>query len=209
MRLAARRIEYAAALLMDVLGAGVLLLVSTQYWQRIVTPRGRPFTDDILKVQGRVIDSAPTALALVALAGVVAVLATRGMTRRVLGALILLAGAGLIWRSASAIPAVSTSRALALVREKHPRVSVSSTVVPHVITDSIWGALSIGCGVLVLLGGLLIMVRGAEWGAMSTRYEAPGARNDDPVTRHRADAALWGALDRGEDPTERDPRDTR
>jgi hypothetical protein len=28
------------------------------------------------------------------------------------------------------------------------------------------------------------------------------------VRRARADAALWSALDRGDDPTERDPRDT-
>ena len=62
--------------------------------------RGAQFLDDMLPVTGRTVDAAPTAMALVALAGVVAVIATRGVARRVVGAVIALAGAGIVWRAA-------------------------------------------------------------------------------------------------------------
>lgn len=204
------RVEFTAALALDALGAGAALLISTRYWQTVVTPRARPFSDDVLPLSGRTIDAAPTAFALVALAGVVAVLATRGVVRRALGGLIGLAGAGLVWRSVTALSAVSTSRARDLVRLKHQRVSMSNSVVPHVATHLAWGACSVACGVLVVVGGLLIALRGGRWAVLSARYEPPPAEHDTEdarAARQKADAALWGALDRGEDPTTRDPRD--
>ncbi len=204
--------EYAAALVLDALGAGGALLIASRDWQTVVTPRGRPFPGaDVLPLSGRTIDAAPTALALVALAGVVAVLATRGLARRVIGALVVLAGAGMIWRSALAVSAVGASRARSLVRLKHPRVSLSSTVVPHVTAHAVWGVLSLVCGALALLGGVLVAARGGSWGTMSARYDAPGTRrrvDGAEVARHKAEAALWGALDRGEDPTGHDPRES-
>jgi uncharacterized membrane protein (TIGR02234 family) len=204
------RAEYVIAVILDVVGAGSVLLMATRSWQTIVTPRPRPFTDDVLVASGRTIDAAPTALALVALAGVVAVLATGGVMRRAIGALIAVAGVGLVGRTARAMSAVDAAQARRLVRAKHPRVSFSSNAVPHVSTHPVWAALCIASGVLVVVGGLLIAVRGGRWGAMSSRYEAPGSRTDPgsgAVAGQRADVALWGALDRGEDPTARDPRE--
>jgi uncharacterized membrane protein (TIGR02234 family) len=205
-----QRFEYAAALLCDVLGAGLASLISTRYWQTIVTPgAGRR---DVLVVSGRAIDAAPTALALVALAGVVAVLATRALVRRLIGALVALAGAGLIWRSVLGLSPVDAEHARQLVRQKHSRFSFSSTVVPHVHTHAQWPVLSIACGALVVLGGLLITARGGRWAAMSARYDAPDAGHGQDGAerrRHKADAALWSALDRGEDPTAADPRDVQ
>ena len=206
------RVEYATALVFDALAAGGALLVATREWQTITTSRARPFADDVLAVTGRTVDAAPTALALVALAGVVAVLATRGIARRFVGGLIALAGAGLVWRATSAQSPVSASRARDLVRTRHPRVSLSSTVSPHISTHGTWGALTIACGVIVFGAGLLVAVRSGRWAAMSARYETPATRADDTgtqVSRQKADASLWGALDRGEDPTLRDPRDAQ
>jgi uncharacterized membrane protein (TIGR02234 family) len=208
-----QRVEYLAALVADVLGAGLVLLLGTRYWQTIRTPgAGRR---DVLVVSGRAIDAAPTALALVALAGVVAVLATGGLVRRLIGALVALAGVGVIWRSALALSPVDAAHARQLVRQKHSRFSFSSTVIPHVSTHPVWPVLSIACGVLVVLGGVLIGWRGGGWAAMSARYDAPptgrGARPEDDARRkrHKADAALWSALDRGEDPTAPAPRDVQ
>jgi hypothetical protein len=48
---------------------------------------------------------------------------------------------------------------------------------------------------LLTAAGLLVVVRGRSWAAMSTRYDAPAERS-----RH-GEASLWEALDRGEDPT--------
>jgi uncharacterized membrane protein (TIGR02234 family) len=62
-------------------------------------------------------------------------------------------------------------------------------------------------GVLVLTAGVLVAWHGGRWGAMSARYERPaGAGVEDAErSRARADAALWTALERGDDPTADDP----
>jgi len=193
------RVQFGLALALQLVGAGAAVLVSTREWQTIRTPReGLPV--DVLAVSGRTLDDAPLALALVGLAGVVAILATSGWLRRGIGALVAVAGVGLIWRSATAMGAVSTSRARSLVRDKHPHVTLSDRVAPHVSTHSGWGVLTIVCGVVVVTAGTLIAVRGGRWAAMSARYERPGAEPDAERDRLLADRSLWNALDRGEDP---------
>ncbi|MCW2656287.1 MAG: family rane protein [Jatrophihabitans sp.] len=195
-----RHVEFGLALLLDLLGAAGALLVALRSWQVVTTPRTRPLRDDVLDLSGRTVDSASTALALVALAGVVAVLATRGVPRRVVGAVLGLAGVGLVWRAVASASAVSTGRARTLVAERHKTVTVDANVVPHVAVHAVWPVLSAICGVLVVAAGVLIAVRGHRWQGMSARYEAQPARADNPV---KAAAALWSALDRGEDPTSR------
>ena len=194
------RVQFGFALALQLIGAGAAVLVSTREWQTIRTPRqGLPV--DVLAVSGRTLDDAPLALALVGLAGVVAILATSGWLRRGIGALVALAGVGLIWRSAQALAAVSPARARALVRDKHPHVTLSDRVVPHVSVHQGWGILTIACGVIVIAAGAMIAVRGGRWAAMSARYERPGAEPDPARDRLVADRTLWNALDRGEDPT--------
>lgn len=203
------RLQFVLALLLDVLGAAGVLLVATRDWQTIVTPRPGEFLDDTLQVSGRTIDGAPTALALVALAGAVAVIATRGIARRIVGAVVLLAGAAIVWRAAMAAAAVSTSRARDLVRDKHPSAA-STTAVPIVSAHVGWAVLTIVGAVLVIAAGALVAAYGARWTGMSLRYESPAVQADpDAIAarRARADAAMWTALDRGDDPTDRDPRE--
>ena len=194
--------EFAAALVAQAVGAGLVLLLATRDWQTVTTVRPRPFADEVLGLSGRTVDAAPTALALVALAGVVAVIATKGLARRVIGALVALAGVGLVWRCLAALPAVDTARARDLVRAKHPQVDG----VAHVVTHPVWGALSLVGAVLVLAAGIVIAVRGGTWAGLSSRYERSAP--DPDQARARADASLWAALESGEDPTAHDPRGT-
>ncbi|MEO8888850.1 MAG: Trp biosynthesis-associated membrane protein [Jatrophihabitantaceae bacterium] len=200
------RAEYAFALLVLLVGAAGALLISTRNWQSVLTPRPRPFRDDVLHLNGRTVDAAPTAVALVALAGVIAVIATRGLMRRVIGAVIALAGLILLWRSVSGLTAVGAARAESLVQERHVEVGAS---VPHVSVTPAWAVLSAVCGGLVVLAGLLVARRGHHWGAMSAKYDSPSTRptTDDDVARAqaRAEASMWSALDRGDDPTRVDP----
>jgi uncharacterized membrane protein (TIGR02234 family) len=180
----------------------------------VPTPRPRPCRDDFLNVSGRTLAAAPTALALVALAGVIAVLATRGWARRLVGLVIALAGAGLVWRSVAGLSAVGADRARALVADRHPGVQLVAAV-PQVSVHAGWAVLSAVCGVLVLLAGVLVAARGHRWGAMSAKYDRPAtaagpdARELPPEeadrARRRAEASLWSALDRGDDPTDREP----
>lgn len=196
------RVEYLAALLLELVGAGLALLVSSRDWQRVVLPRQRPLSDIVVQVSGRDLDNSPTALALVALAGVVAVIATRGWARRAVGLVLAGAAVALVWRSSLWLSAMSDARA----RTAPPNsVTIDSTATPAVTVHAGWPILSIVAGCLVLAAGALIAVRGGQWGAMSDRYDAPASSIDPEQERARADASLWSALDRGDDPTA--PRD--
>jgi uncharacterized membrane protein (TIGR02234 family) len=189
---------YGGTLLLDLVGAAGALLISLRTWQTVETARPAPLHLDVLYLNGRTVDAAPTALSLVALAGIVAVLATRGVARRVVGVVLALAGAALVWRALASTAAVGTTRARALVTERHRTVDASAAV-PHVSTQAVWPALTAVCGVLVLAAGLLIAWRGHRWQVMSARYEARTPAND--ADGARAATTLWTALDRGEDPT--------
>ena len=63
---------FAAALALDLVGGAVALLVGSRPWQTAVTRRQRPLADTVLHISGRTVDGAPTALAVVGLAGIVA-----------------------------------------------------------------------------------------------------------------------------------------
>lgn len=203
------RAEFALALLVDLLGAAGALVIAGRHWQTALTPRARPLADDVLPLTGHVLDSAATALGLVALSGVVAVLATRGVARRIVGAVLAVAGALLVWRSLTGLRPVSGARARALVESRHSGVGVDAAVVPHVSVHGQWPVLSAACGLLVLSAGLLVAARGHGWAGMSARYEAPSAAplsaEDAAAARARADASMWTALDRGADPTAERP----
>jgi uncharacterized membrane protein (TIGR02234 family) len=192
-----RHAAFAVALLVDLVGAGGALVISTRTWQTVTTPQPAPRHDDVLHVSGRTVDAAPTALALVALAGVVAVLATRGLARRIVGGVLAIAGAALVWRAIYSASAVSTRRARTLVADHHRTVD-ASTVVPDVATHGMWPVLTLLCGVLVAASGALVVWRGHRWGAMSAKYEAQPTAGADTA---KAAATMWTALDRGEDPT--------
>jgi uncharacterized membrane protein (TIGR02234 family) len=188
---------FTLAVVLDVVGAGGALLISLRHWQTISLARPAPLREVVFGVTGRTVDSAPTALALVALAGVVAVLATRGTVRRVIGGVLVVAGAGLVWRALASAAAVSTARARSLVATKRSSVDLTG-LTPHASAHVIWPALTVLCGLLVAAAGVLVAWRGQRWQVMSARYEAPDAERD----RARAATTMWTALDRGEDPTD-------
>lgn len=192
----------AAVLLLQAIGAGGVLLITSRTWQTITADRPAPFANAVAEASGRDLDPASLALGLVALAGVVAVLATRGVWRRVVGAVVAVSGAGLVWRGIESTGTVGAARARSLVESKNRTVSVPDSVRPDVVAHTVWPVLVIVCGVVVLLAGLAIAVRGGRWQSMSARYEraAPEPPPDDDGSR--AAAAMWSALDRGDDPTD-------
>jgi uncharacterized membrane protein (TIGR02234 family) len=193
------RAEFALAVALDLAGGGVALLISTRHWQSVRVPRTRPLADRTFQLTGRALDNTPTALALVALAGVVAVIAVKGWGRRAVGVVLAAAGVVLAWRSLDLVGAVSASRALAAAPRSGEGV-VSGQA--HVTSTAIWPALSAACGVLVAVAGGLVAARGHRWVGLSARYDSPTRRPDDDETaRARRDASWWQSLDRGDDPT--------
>jgi uncharacterized membrane protein (TIGR02234 family) len=168
------RRELVAGLGLVLVGAAAALLASTQRWMDVAG------VIEMTGTRGRQVSPAAFALGLVGIAGLVAVLATRRLGRRIVGVLVVLAGAGLVWASVWG------------------RSDVAWTSFGSAPTDSSWTAwpwVSVTGGVLVALGGLLIVLRGGRWPAMSSRYDRPSgqARSGEDDT--------WRALDRGEDPT--------
>jgi uncharacterized membrane protein (TIGR02234 family) len=192
------RIGLIAAVLLDLLGAAIALLVSSRTWQTIHVDRNglQALRTDLT---GHTVDGTVAALAVVGLAAAVAVLATRGTLRRIVGLVLAAAGLTMLWLSIAARGAVGTGEARSDVADKHHGVVLSGASF-RVTTHAVWPWLSALGGVFVLAAGVLVAARGHRWKAMSARYEAPAP--DDETARARADLSMWNALERGDDPTQ-------
>ncbi|MFI5933462.1 Trp biosynthesis-associated membrane protein [Actinoplanes sp. NPDC051494] len=169
--------QLGAAVVLCVLGAGLVWYLASRVWTATLVSG--------VKTDETGADVAPLvpALALVGLAAGGALLATRGLFRRILGAFVMVAGlaAGVAavigWTSVPAGP--------------------SSKVTVYMV----------GCvlgGIVIALGGLWALRLGHRWPAMGARYErgattAPAVDDDGRVDAR----AAWDALDRGDDPTNR------
>ncbi|MEV4100480.1 Trp biosynthesis-associated membrane protein [Nonomuraea sp. NPDC049649] len=134
-----------------------------------------------------------TPLALAGLAGAVAVLATRGAGRRVVGVLLALCGAG----AAAAVWGAAGESGIETWLREHNVLAAAGP--PEWDLVLAW-PLAAGLGALLMLaGGVLAVARGGRWAGMSDRYERAA---DRPRAQPDGDRALWDALDRGDDPTD-------
>jgi hypothetical protein len=159
-----------------VVGAALLLLVSSRVWLVEIQARPAPLPPVEVKRTGAALVPALPALALVALAGAGGLLATRGLARMVVGALLALAALGEIVALAG-----------------------------H-LGQSGWVALGLAGALLVAAGGAVTLWRGGGWPAMGSRYDrAEAGPAPAPDNAEESDAAIWDAMDRGEDPTDRRP----
>jgi uncharacterized membrane protein (TIGR02234 family) len=190
------RARFGAVLGLVLLGGAGALLTSGRAWQTVTATRPRPFAEAVVDVSGRTIEPAVAALAVVALAAVVAVLATRGLARRVVGALLGCAAVGLGWAAAAGLRPVSAARARSLITESHTGAGLDPTRPPQVAVHVTWPILALVCAMAVLVASVAIVVWGHRWVGLSGRYEAPVRA--DP---QRTSATLWADLDQGHDPT--------
>jgi uncharacterized membrane protein (TIGR02234 family) len=190
------RAWFALALLADLLGATGVLISVGRGWQRVVVTRQAPLADAVVHLSGRYLSGATAALSFIALAGVVAIAATRGIGRRLVGVALLASGAAITWLAVTGLTAVSAARARASVPSG---VGVDASSRTHVTVLPAWPTVTIVSGLLIALAGLCTILFAGSWSAMSNRYEAPtaAAKRELPTT----DLALWSALDRGDDPT--------
>ncbi|MFD3515122.1 TIGR02234 family membrane protein [Streptomyces sp. NPDC058657] len=195
------RRSLAAALLLGALGATVVLISSGQIWTSgTATVPGIGAKN--LDADGQAITGAPAALAIVALAALVAVFAVRRAGRVLVSALLALSGAGTV---AAALLGAGDHKAL---DEQAATLSGDLAATVESVTRTGWPYVTAAGGLLLLLAGLLALRFGGKWPGMGGRYEREGG----PRTRHQArrpadperPEELWKALDRGEDPTDRD-----
>lgn len=192
------RRSLATALLLGAVGAAVVLLASGQTWtEGRVDAGGGSVT---LDAAGGEVTGAPTALAIVGLAALVAVLAARGTGRRVVALLLTLSGAG---ASAAAFLGASDSTAL---DAEAARTTGDSAAQVEALTQTAWPYAASAAALLIVAAGLLALRYGSRWPAMSGRYERDGGPRARSAGRSAPDPDrpedLWKALDRGEDPTD-------
>ncbi|GIF21251.1 putative membrane protein (TIGR02234 family) [Actinoplanes tereljensis] len=174
------RRTYVLTLLAALAGSALALYAITRTWSIQLTPR-TGLSD--LREAHTGTDREPwvTGLAVVALAGTGALLATAGWVRRALGALLALAGAG-----------VAAGAILGRAGLDPGSAGAAGTIWPI--------ACAIG-GVIIVLGGLTAFTQGHRWPGMSARYDRKPAAPERPSVA-ADNRAAWDALDRGDDPTD-------
>lgn len=181
------------ATLAGLLCGGVLCLVASGLTWGEATASGRA-VPPVSVTGGDLLPAAP-ATGLLALAAVVAVHATRRWGRRLVGGVLLVAGAATAGWAAVTVGELTDQ----LVRHAGSGYDAA--------TGQPAGPLLVAAGgLLVAGGGLAVALRGRGWPGMGVRYERAArhpAAARRPAERSAADrpAAAWDALDRGEDPT--------
>jgi uncharacterized membrane protein (TIGR02234 family) len=191
-RTAAR--ELGAVVATCALGGAMVLFAVGRPWVEITARRASPLPDVTVALSGRDLTPLVAGLGIVGLAGVVGLLATRRWGRLAVAAIVALAGLGVLAGSLTRLGAPGAAEARDLLADSGRAAgaaAVTATGHPG------WPLLAAAGGLLLALGGLAALVRSRAWPTMSARYETPAARTDRP----RTDAAVWDALDRGDDPT--------
>jgi len=210
--------EYALVLGVAAAGAVLVLLSVRQGWAQVVTAATGPLPGSTVPVSGQDLVPLAGALAVASLASLAAVIATRGLARRLVG--VFLAASGALTALLVSAP-VSAAGVLAAARAAPLSQAGSATAgggtgagaggVPgtgaagvgaaaHVVMVSFpWRPLAAVGALAVLAAGIVVAWRGPRWPAMSGRYSRAGRDDPPPV----ADTAtLWESLSRGVDPTE-------
>jgi uncharacterized membrane protein (TIGR02234 family) len=175
-------------------GGGMVLFAVGRTWLEVVARRPSPLPDVTLALSGRSLEPLVAGLGIVGLAGVVGLLATRRWGRLAVAAIVALSGVGVLVTALTRLTAPGAAEATTLLDDagrSAGAATVTATAHPG------WPLLAAAGGLLLALGGLAALLRSRRWPTMSARYETPAARTDRP----RTDAAVWDALDRGDDPT--------
>ncbi len=193
------RRELRVALLLVLVGSGLVLLSAGRDWVDVVVAQPAPLPARAVVRTGADVAGGLRALGVLGLAGVAALAATRALGRLLVGVLLSASGAGAVAVSASAL----ARGALAGLGEQGRTLGAGG---PDPAFSG-WPLAALAGGALLAVGGLVVALRGRRWAQLSARYEAPAARAEGTARRPaRPEVEAWEALDRGEDPTGGDPR---
>jgi uncharacterized membrane protein (TIGR02234 family) len=204
-------------------GAGLMLLAVSRTWVHAVADDplvGRLAVD----ATGRQAAPVVAAVALVALAGAVAVLTLRTLGRLVAGLLLVLA-AGAAGAAAWGVARTPSDALRSVLSDATGRSGGTLPVARH----TVWPWVAVAGAVLVLLGAVVAVARARRWSGLSAKYDAPlppagasstrrqpapegtdvGERGADApdadtatgTSTNPGPADPWEQLSRGEDPT--------
>lgn len=195
------RREPLLAALLCVLGAFVVLVGTGRAWVLVDVGASALLPSREVGVSGADLAPGLRALGLVGLAGVPALAASRGRGRLLLGVVLLLVGASVLAVVVRLQVGGMGLGGLALVSDP---VREAGGAQGESFDLTVWSVLTAFGGLVLLLAGLLVIVRGRQWAALGPRYEAPAVREEVAAPAPNGSVAereLWEALDRGEDPT--------
>jgi len=188
------RWEYGLVLLLGVAGAGLVFLGVRQGWARVHTSAPRPLPGSNVTVTGQDLVPAASALAIAGLATLAAVIATRGLARRLAGGLLVLFGAGaaasVLWpvSDAAAIGAAASNAGLNGLAGSGTGAGsvtaggsggtggtapISGFLASVAMSGTAWRGLAVAGAALLVAAGLLTIWRSGPWPVMSSRYERP------------------------------------
>lgn len=197
--------ELAMTLLLGAAGTGLIFLATRQGWAVVATNPPRPLPASRVHVTGAALVPYADALVVAGLATLAAVLATRGLVRRLTGVLLAVIGAGLTAAAftasksgaiaaASATANPATATAGSVTDGSTPATSAAPDVAgitPHVtIAATFWQVLVVAGAAAMVAAGILILLRARRMAVMSSRYDSPtGASRGAPSARQRAGSA--------------------
>jgi uncharacterized membrane protein (TIGR02234 family) len=188
------RWEYGLVLLAGAAGAGLVFLGVRQGWAHVHTSAPRPLPGSNVTVTGQDLVPAASALAIAGLATLAAVIATRGLARRLAGGLLMLFGAGaaasVLWpiSGATAIRAAASSAGLTGLAGSGTGAGsvtaggsggtggtapISGFLANVVMSGTGWRGLAVAGAAVLVAAGLLTAWRSGPWPVMSGRYERP------------------------------------
>jgi Tryptophan-associated transmembrane protein (Trp_oprn_chp) len=211
----ARR-QFGAVIVACVAGVGLMLLALRQGWARVDYTAPKPLPSGSIPVSGQDLLPAAGALALAALACLAAVIATRGVARRVVG--VVMAGLG-VWIAVLVSEPVSEATVLAAASGQAagggfagsvpggnsaisggvpsggglPAIGQASRVV---LAAGPWRAAALLGAVAVIAAGLTAAWLGPRWAVMSARFDQParpGRPEAGPAARASAAVPAAGA----------------
>ncbi|WP_235834569.1 Trp biosynthesis-associated membrane protein, partial [Actinomadura logoneensis] len=157
--------ERGVAALVCAAGAGLTLLAAGQRWATVRAQDSiTPYTQHLT---GHDLGQFASALGWAGLAGLAALFATAGRVRAGVGLLLALFGAGVVVTS---VTASRPSHVAEVAGEKSALMRLGAHPVVHVEP---WWGLSMAGGVLLATAGLIVLVRGARWPGLSSRYARP------------------------------------
>ena len=173
------------------IGGALALIGSGQPWWRAAGE------GVVLKFSGtQATGGLSQALAVVALAGTLLMLALRTRGRRIIGALLVLVGAGL-----AVVGGLGLRPSADAISSQVHEVTMADT-----LSATVWPWIFLGSGVLITIGAVLTIITAGTWPSRSDRFRPGSGSSEDPDSGDPTE--LWKAMDAGVDPTTNASTDT-
>lgn len=191
------RVRYGPTLAVGLAAAAAATVAVSRPWvEASVHQRGAPTLE--ASASGADIVPLAGALGVVVLAAFGAVVATRGLVRRALGVLIMVAAASIVAATLT-MGAAEPPLEAGLSARGWSGGSYSTT-------DQPWRWVALAAALLCVAAGAAVAAYGPGWATMGSRYDAPttdaGPRQPTRGAEEMSEGDVWREIDHGRDPTQ-------